>query len=133
MTVYFICFHHPPETFFNLLQQSRKESVYIFVVVAIILYHVSIKSGKKKTNKNNNNLLLMYCMYKFQIKFRKRVKDKNRSTCKLTLNVTDCPILKPRISTGNFSSRWYSHKFKVAGVWYKIWMNILTGPLWKSP
>ena len=47
--------------------------------------------------------------------------------CLITLDGTDCPILEPGSSTGNFSSRWYSHKFKGTGVRYEIWINIQTG------
>ena len=34
--------------------------------------------------------------------------DDNGSTCKISLDGTDCPIQEPQ----EFSSRWYSHKFR---------------------
>lgn len=47
----------------------------------------------------------------------------NGSICKITLDGTDCPIQEPR----PFSPRWYSHKFKAAGLRYEVGLCIQTG------
>jgi hypothetical protein len=53
----------------------------------------------------------------------------NGSTCKISLDGTDCQIREPT----EFSSRWYSHKFRAAGLRYKIGIAIQTGwVVWKN-
>jgi hypothetical protein len=43
--------------------------------------------------------------------------------CKITLDGTDCPIQEPR----PFDRKWFSHKFKAAGVCYEVGLCIQTG------
>jgi hypothetical protein len=58
-----------------------------------------------------------------------RFHNDNDSTCKLSVDGTDCPIREPQ----EFSSRWYSHKFKGAGLRYKVALCIQTGWIvWKN-
>jgi hypothetical protein len=53
----------------------------------------------------------------------------NGSKCKISVDGTDCPINEPT----PFSSRWYSHKFKGAGVRYEIGIAIQSGYIvWKN-
>jgi hypothetical protein len=53
----------------------------------------------------------------------------NGSRCKISVDGTDCPINEP----GEFSSRWYSHKFKGPGLRYEICICIQTGWIvWKN-
>jgi hypothetical protein len=53
----------------------------------------------------------------------------NGSTCKITLDGTDCPINEPT----PFHRMWYSHKFKGPGVRYEIGLCIQTGWIvWKN-
>ncbi len=47
----------------------------------------------------------------------------NGSICKITLDGTDVPIQEPR----PFSPKWYSHKFKGAGLRYEVALCIQTG------
>ncbi len=47
----------------------------------------------------------------------------NGSTCKITLDGTDCPIQEPI----PFNPKWFSHKFKSAGVRYEVGLCIQTG------
>jgi DDE superfamily endonuclease len=47
----------------------------------------------------------------------------NGSTCKITVDGTDCPVQEP----SEFSGRWYSHKFKAAGLRYELGVCIQTG------
>jgi DDE superfamily endonuclease len=47
----------------------------------------------------------------------------------LSIDGTDCPIREP----GDFSGRWFSHKFKGAGLRYEIGICIQTGWIvWKN-
>ena len=43
--------------------------------------------------------------------------------CRILLDCTDCPISEPM----PFSSCWYSHKFKSAGLCYKVGILLATG------
>ena len=55
--------------------------------------------------------------------------DDNGSTCKISLDGTDCPIQEPK----EFSARWYSHKFKGPGLRYEVGLCIQTGwVVWKN-
>jgi DDE superfamily endonuclease len=47
----------------------------------------------------------------------------NGSQCLLSVDGTDCPIREP----SEFSGRWYSHKFKGAGLRYEVAICIQTG------
>jgi hypothetical protein len=58
-----------------------------------------------------------------QIDFSNRFLCDNGSICKITLDGTDCPIQEPR----PFNTKWYSHKFKAAGVRYEVGLCIQTG------
>ena len=49
--------------------------------------------------------------------------NSNGSQCMLSVDGTDCPIQEP----SEFSGRWYSHKFKGAGLRYEIAICIQTG------
>jgi DDE superfamily endonuclease len=53
----------------------------------------------------------------------------NGSRCKISVDGTDCPIREP----SEFSSRWYSHKFKGPGLRYEVGICIQTGWIvWKN-
>jgi DDE superfamily endonuclease len=53
----------------------------------------------------------------------------NGSKCKISVDGTDCPIQEPT----EFSGRWYSHKFKGAGLRYEIGVCLQTGWIvWKN-
>jgi hypothetical protein len=53
----------------------------------------------------------------------------NGSFCKISIDGTDCPIQEP----SEFSGRWYSHKFKGAGLRYEVGISIQTGWIvWKN-
>jgi hypothetical protein len=53
----------------------------------------------------------------------------NGSTCKISVDGTDCPIREPT----EFSSRWYSHKFRGAGLRYELGICIQSGwVVWKN-
>jgi hypothetical protein len=53
----------------------------------------------------------------------------NGSIAKISVDGTDCPISEP----SDFSSRWYSHKFKGAGLRYEIGIAIQSGwVVWKN-
>jgi hypothetical protein len=55
--------------------------------------------------------------------------EDNGSTCKISVDGTNCPIREPT----DFSGRWYSHKFKGAGLRYEVWLCIQTGWIvWKN-
>lgn len=47
----------------------------------------------------------------------------NGSTCKITLDGTDCPIFEPQ----PFHPKWFSHKFKGPGVRYEVGVCLQTG------
>lgn len=51
----------------------------------------------------------------------------NPYCCKVTVDGTDCPIQHPTIFGRNFDKRFYSHKFKGAGVRYEVAVCIATG------
>jgi hypothetical protein len=64
-----------------------------------------------------------------KIKFSNRLLRDNGSTCLISVDGTDCPIREPT----EFSSRWYSHKFRGAGLRYEIGISIQTGwVVWKN-
>lgn len=53
----------------------------------------------------------------------------NGSTCKITVDGTDCRIQEPI----PFDEKWYSHKFKGAGLRYEVGLCIQTGHIvWKN-
>jgi len=49
----------------------------------------------------------------------------NGSFCKLTVDDTDCPIQEP----SPFSPKWYSHKFKSAGLRYEVAVSLQKGDI----
>ena len=60
-----------------------------------------------------------------QIKWNNRLIGDTGKTCKITVDGTDCPINEPQ----PFSSKWFSHKFKSAGLRYEVGICIKTGSI----
>jgi hypothetical protein len=58
-----------------------------------------------------------------KINFENRFHLDNGSKCKISVDGTDCPIREP----SEFSGRWYSHKFRGAGLRYELGVCIQTG------
>lgn len=58
-----------------------------------------------------------------QVKWENRLMRDCGKTCKVTVDGMDCPVLEPK----PFSTHWYSHKFKKAGLRYKLGICIQTG------
>jgi DDE superfamily endonuclease len=55
--------------------------------------------------------------------------NSNGSTALISVDGTDCPIEEP----GDFSGRWFSHKFHGAGLRYEVGVCIQTGWIvWKN-
>ena len=46
-------------------------------------------------------------------------------TCKMTVDGTDCPINEPQ----PFNKKWYSHKFKSAGLRYEVGVGLQSGDI----
>jgi DDE superfamily endonuclease len=114
--------------------------------VGVVLCKVSFTNGSSKYKCSTNVILvqlihsgiyvhpflsLVLILYHIwqQVDFDNRYMSDNGSTCKITVDGTDCPIREPT----NFSGRWYSHKFKGAGLRYEVGVCIQTGWIvWKN-
>ena len=73
----------------------------------------------------NACLLFPSNQYFLQIVWENRHRGRSTKTCKVTVDGTDCPIQEPI----PFSKKWYSHKFKKAGLRYEVAVNIKTGDI----
>lgn len=60
-----------------------------------------------------------------QIRWENRFRGNSTKTCKVTVDGTDCRIFEPK----PFNSKWYSHKFKKAGLRYEVAVCIKTGDI----
>lgn len=63
--------------------------------------------------------------YIIQIKWSNRFRGNSTKTCKVTVDGTDFRIQEPK----PFNSKWYSHKFKAAGLRYEVAVCIKTGDI----
>ena len=64
-------------------------------------------------------------MFLFQIKWENRYHGDNGSACRISVDGTDFRILEP----SPFDAKWYSHKFKGAGLRYEIGISIQGGDI----
>lgn len=61
--------------------------------------------------------------FHFKVVWENRYMQSNGSTSLITVDGTDCPIAEP----SPFDPKWYSHKFKCAGLRYEVGVCIQTG------
>ena len=62
-----------------------------------------------------------------QIQWKSRFIGDNQNICLATVDGTDFKINEPWPFTTEVNKKWYSHKFKHAGVRYEVAISILTG------
>ena len=60
-----------------------------------------------------------------QIRWENRFRGNSTKTCKCTVDGTDCRIYEPN----PFNRKWFSHKFKKAGLRYEVAVCIKTGDI----
>ena len=65
------------------------------------------------------------CVLSCQIVWSNRFRNDKGKTCKVTVDGTDCPMLEP----SPFHKKWYSFKFKSAGLRYEVAVCIQTGDI----
>ena len=63
--------------------------------------------------------------YWFQIRWSNRFRGDTGKTCLVTVDGTDCPIYQKK----PINSKYYSHKFKKAGLRYEVAVCIATGDI----
>ena len=75
-------------------------------------------------NRTKLSPCLLHISFEFeQVKWENRFARDRGKTCKVTVDGTDCPINDPK----PFNTRWYSHKFRGAGLRYELAVCIQTG------
>jgi hypothetical protein len=72
------------------------------------------------------NFLFINCLLLLQIVWANRFRNNRRNDCLVSVDGSDCPIKKIRFPNGKMDKRYWSFKFKEAGLRYEVAICILT-------
>lgn len=66
-----------------------------------------------------------YNIIHYQVKWENRLKNASNKKIRVSLDGVDCRIREPQ----PFNKKWFSHKFKAAGIRYEIGISVVGGEL----